>query len=280
MKNRPVYLLFIACFWMIACTKNTPPDKAYRVVRNVSYNGVSVDVVIDKPQNDTVDVLVVYHGTVAFDNKILEAAYNTLDGFKRILTRSDMMIVSVAYPEENLLMGDNIVQAEAALLWVKNKAQQDLGITIRKVFMGGHSQGGYLVTRLNTMHPTNGVIANGPGPLNMEYRCRQEELGLIGVSIACTGLRARYGSPTTNPTPYFDRSLLNFTNGHKSDILFVQGLDDSPIQLYSWPTFKQSITACTNCRERLFLELPNAGHTALFESNTAKTEFNKFIQLR
>ena len=280
MKNRPVYLLFIACFWMIACTKNTPPDKAYRVVRNVSYNGVSVDVVIDKPQNDTVDVLVVYHGTVAFDSKILEAAYNTLDGFKRILTRSDMMIVSVAYPEENLLMGDNIVQAEAALLWVKNKAQQDLGITIRKVFMGGHSQGGYLVTRLNTMHPTNGVIANGPGPLNMEYRCRQEELGLIGVSIACTGLRARYGSPTTNPTPYFDRSLLNFTNGHKSDILFVQGLDDSPIQLYSWPTFKQSITACTNCRERLFLELPNAGHTALFESNTAKTEFNKFIQLR
>jgi hypothetical protein len=280
MKNRPVYLLFVACFWMIACTKNTPPNKAYRVVRNVSYNGVSVDVVIDKPQNDTVDVLVVYHGTVAFDSKILEAAYNTLDGFKRILTRSDMMIVSVAYPEENLLMGDNIVQAEAALLWVKNKAQQDLGITIRKVFMGGHSQGGYLVTRLNTMHPTNGVIANGPGPLNMEYRCRQEELGLIGVSIACTGLRARYGSPTTNPTPYFDRSLLNFTNGHKSDILFVQGLDDSPIQLYSWPTFKQSITACTNCRERLFLELPNVGHTALFESNTAKTEFNKFIQLR
>jgi hypothetical protein len=280
MKNRPVYLLFVACFWMIACTKNTPPDKAYRVVRNVSYNGVSVDVVIDKPQNDTVDVLVVYHGTVAFDSKILEAAYNTLDGFKRILTRSNMMIVSVAYPEENLLMGDNIVHAEAALLWVKNKAQQDLGITIRKVFMGGHSQGGYLVTRLNTMHPTNGVIANGPGPLNMEYRCRQEELGLIGVSIACTGLRARYGSPTTNPTPYFDRSLLNFTNGHKSDILFVQGLDDSPIQLYSWPTFKQSITACTNCRERLFLELPNVGHTALFESNTAKTEFNKFIQLR
>jgi len=280
MKNRPVYLLFVACFWMTACTKNTPPDKAYRVVRNISYNGVSVDVVIDKPQNDTVDVLVVYHGTVALDSKILEAAHNTLDGFKRILTRSDMMIVSVAYPEENLLMGDNIVQAEAALLWVKNKVQQDLGITTRKIFMGGHSQGGYLVTRLNTMHPTNGVIANGPGPLNMEYRCRQEELGLIGVSIACTGLRARYGSPTTNPTPYFDRSLLNFTNGHKSDILFVQGLDDSPIQLYSWPTFKQSITACTNCRERLFLELPNVGHTALFESNTAKTEFNKFIQLR
>jgi hypothetical protein len=280
MNKRPLYLLFTAFFWITACTKNTLPDKAYRVVRNINYNGVSVDVVIDKPQNDTVDVLVVYHGTVAFDSKILEAAYNTLDGFKRILNRSDMMIVSVAYPEENLLMGDNIVQAEAALLWVKNKAQQELGITTRKIFIAGHSQGGYLVTRLNTMHPTNGVIANGPGPLNMGYRCQQEELGLIGVSIACTGLRARYGSPTVNPAPYFDRSLLNFTNGHKSDILFVQGLEDSPIQLYSWPGFKQNITACINCRERLFVELPNAGHTALFESSTAKTEFNKFIQLR
>ncbi|NDF98267.1 MAG: hypothetical protein EB101_04945 [Chitinophagia bacterium] len=280
MIKKSPYLLFAVLFWLIACTKSTMPDKAYRVVRNISYNGVSVDVVIDKPKNDTVDVLVVYHGTVTFDSKILEAAQNTLDGFKRILTRSDMMIVSVAYPEENLLMGDNIVQAEAALLWVKNKAQQDLGITTRKVFIAGHSQGGYLVTRLNTMHPTNGAIANGPGPLNMGYRCQQEELGLIGVSIACTGLKARYGSPAVNPTPYAERSLLNFTNRHKADILFVQGMEDSPIQLYSWPTFKQSITACTDCRERLFLELPNVGHTALFESSTAKTEFNKFIQLR
>ena len=245
MIKRPPYLLFAALFWMIACTKSTPPDKAYRVVRNISYNGVSVNVVIDKPKNDTVDVLVVYHGTVTFDSKILEAAQNTLDGFKRILTRSDMMIVSVAYPEENLLMGDNIVQAEAALLWVKNKAQQDLGITTRKVFIAGHSQGGYLVTRLNTLHATNGVIANGPGPLNLVYRCQQEELGLIGVSIACTGLKSRYGPPGTNPTPYNERSLLNFTNRHLSDILFVQGMQDSPIQLYSWPTFKQSINACT-----------------------------------
>ena len=273
-------MLIAALFWLIACTKSTLPDKAYRVVRNISYNGVSVDVVIDKPKNDTVDVLVVYHGTVTFDSKILEAAQNTLDGFKRILSRSDMMIVSVAYPEENLLMGDNIVQAEAALLWVKNKAQQDLGITTRKVFIAGHSQGGYLVTRLNTMHATNGVIANGPGPLNLVYRCQQEELGLIGVSIACTGLKSRYGPTGTNPTPYNERSLLNFTNRHLSDILFVQGMQDSPIQLYSWPTFKQSINACTNCRERQFLELPVFGHTALFESSVAKTEFNKFIELR
>ncbi|MBM3915199.1 MAG: hypothetical protein FJ348_04065 [Sphingomonadales bacterium] len=280
MSHKTQFLLLILYWGLATCSKNVTPVKAYRIVKSVNYNGVSVDVVIDKPLNDTVDVLVVYHGTVAFDSKILEAAQNTLDGFKRILTRSDMMIVSVAYPEENLLMGDNIVQAEAALLWVKNKANQELGLTTRKIFLAGHSQGGYLVAMLNTMHATNGVIANGPGPLNLVYRCQQEEQGLIGASIACTGLKARYGLTSLNPNPYYQRSLLNFTEGYKADILFVQGLEDSPIQMYSWPTFKQNVDACTNCRERIFLELPNLGHTAIFESSTAKSAFNNFIQLR
>ena len=108
----------------------------------------------DDPPNP-VDVLLVFPGTVLYDSNIMTAANTTLDKFRDILDRKDMMIVSVAYPQENLLLGDNIVQAEAALLWLKNKANQELGITVKKVFLGGHSQGGYLVTRLNTMHQTN-----------------------------------------------------------------------------------------------------------------------------
>ncbi|MBM3433076.1 MAG: hypothetical protein FJX92_08800 [Bacteroidetes bacterium] len=273
----PVFLVGLAVH---SCKKKEPADTAYQIVRKINYNGVSVDVVIDKPKNDVVDVLVLYHGTVTFDNKILEAAYNTLDGFKRILNRTDMMLVSVAYPEENLLMGDNLPFAEAALLWVKNKAAQELGITIRKVFLGGHSQGGYIVTRLNTMHATNGVIANAPGPLNLVYRCQLEETGQITNSIACRQLAATYGNTTTNPNPYYLRSLSNFTSPFKSDILFVQGLEDSPIQLYSWPTFKQAVNACTDCRERQFLEIPGYGHNSLFQSPIGQTEFNRFIQAR
>jgi poly(3-hydroxybutyrate) depolymerase len=253
---------------------------AYRITKNISYNGVSVNVVIDKPQNDVVDVLLVYHGTVAFDNKILDAANNTLDGFKRILQRTDMMIVSVAYPEENLLMGDNLVHSEAALLWVKHKAAQELGITVKKIFLAGHSQGGYLVTRLNTLHATNGVIANGPGPLNLVYRCELEENGQIQSSIACNLLQNAYGTTMTNPDAYFQRSLLNYASGFQSDILFVQGLNDSPIQMYSWPLFKQSVSSCADCREVQFLEIPGLGHTALFESAQAEVVFNDFINSR
>ena len=51
------------------------------------------------------------------------------------------MIVSVVYPEqdpntlEGLLMGDNIVYAEVALLWVKEQANIELGINIQRVFL-------------------------------------------------------------------------------------------------------------------------------------------------
>lgn len=280
-----ICLLILISLPICSCNKpeddpGNPDSTAYRSTKDIHYNGVSVRVVIDKPQNDAVDVLLTFHGTVAYDSKILEAANNTLDNFKRILDRSDMMIVSVAYPEENLLMGDNLRHCEAALLWVKYKAEEELGIKLGKIFLAGHSQGGYLVTRLNTLHQTNGVIANGPGPLNLVFRCQLEENGQLQQGIACNLLNTTYGATSANPEAYHQRSLLNFTSGYKSDILFVQGLNDSPIQMYSWPTFKQEVTQCSDCREVEFLELPNAGHGALFESAQAKTAFNRFINSR
>lgn len=279
-----ILTLVLSCF-AFSCEKpptdnEVPLNKAWRAVKNISHQGVSVDVVIDKPQNDTVDVLLVFHGTVMFDHKILEAAHNTLDGFKRILDRSDMMMVSVAYPEENLLIGDNMVHAEAALLWLKNSAAQELGVNVRKIFLAGHSQGGYIATRLNTLHGSNGVIANGPGPLNLAYRCQLEENGQIPGGIACNLLRQSYGSATTNPDPYLQRSLLQFTSNYQADILFVQGMNDSAIQMYSWPVFKQKLLQCSDCKSIQFLEIPGFGHSALFESTLARETFNRFISER
>ena len=254
-----------------------PVPTAYRIIQTVTYDSVSVDVVIDKPALDEVDVLLVFHGTVLYDSNIMAAANNTLDKFKDLLDRDDMMIVSVAYPQENLLFGDNIVQGEAALLWLKNVASQELGITVKKIFLGGHSQGGYMVTRLNTMHETNGVIANAPGPLNLVFRCELEENGQIQASAACSLLESVYGTTSENPDAYFQRSLLHYVDDFRSDILFFQGLDDSPIQIYSWPTFKEEVSSCTNCQNRQFVEIPGGTHPALFESQSAKIEFNQFI---
>jgi hypothetical protein len=280
-------LIFFIAIFLSSCDKEEQATTqvpsipiAYRQTKTIAYNSISVDVIVDKPALNEVDVLLVFHGTVLYDTSLMTAANNTLDKFKGILDRKDMMIVSVIYPQENVLLGDNIVQAEAALLWIKNKANQELGIKVKKVFLGGHSQGGYIVTRLNTMHQTNGVIANAPGPLNLVYRCQLEERGQIQSGAVCSKLKSVYGTTATNSTAYFQRSLLNFTKGFKSDILFVQGLSDAPIQLYSWPTFKQDVMSCTNCQKSQFVEIVGGEHGSLFESPLAKTEFNTFINSR
>jgi hypothetical protein len=280
-------LIFFIAIFLSSCDKEEQATTqvssipiAYRQTKTIAYNSISVDVIVDKPALNEVDVLLVFHGTVLYDTSLMTAANNTLDKFKGILDRKDMMIVSVIYPQENVLLGDNIVQAEAALLWIKNKANQELGIKVKKVFLGGHSQGGYIVTRLNTMHQTNGAIANAPGPLNLVYRCQLEENGQIQSGAVCSKLKSVYGTTTTNSTAYFQRSLLNFTKGFKSDILFVQGLNDAPIQLYSWPTFKQDVSSCTNCQKSQFVEIVGGEHGSLFESPLAKTEFNTFINSR
>jgi hypothetical protein len=270
-------ILFISCDKENTTGQPSPSPSSYRITRTISYNNINVDVIIDKPALNDVDVLITYHGTVQSDNNIISAAENTLNQFKNILNRKDMMMVSVAHPQLKILFGDNITQAEAALLWVKNKADQELGIKVKKIFIAGHSQGGYLVTRLNTMHQTNGVIANAPGPLNLVFRCQLEENGQTLQSYVCDTLRKVYGTTASNSNAYYQRSLLNFTNGFKSDILFVQGLDDMAIQMYSWPTFKQDVLNCTNCQDRQFVEVAGAGHGALFESQSAKTAFNNFI---
>lgn len=275
-----------ACFLLlsiiVSCTKTTKGEinPAYQTTKKISYNGVSVQVIIDKPAGNEFDVLLVYHGTVIYDSEILLAAKNTLDSFKAILENKNMLVISVAYPEENLLFGDNFRECEAALLWLKNNASTELGIKINKVFLAGHSQGGYQVTRLNTVHPTNGVIASAPGPLNLVYRCQLEENGQLAPTPQCDLLRNYYGTTKINPDGYSKRSLLNFTNGQTSDILFIQGLNDSPIQMYSWPYFKADLLNCSSCKGVQFLEVPGQGHPALFNSSTAIATFNNFIKAR
>ena len=277
--NKYLIVFFIVFF---SCKTQDPiiPSEpvAYRQSKTINYNQKAINIIIDKPALDNVDVLMVFHGTVLNDSNLMEAANTTLDSFKKLLDSSKMMFVSVIYPQEKILLGDNVQLCESALLWLKYNASSELGIKINKIFLAGHSQGAYVATRLNTMHQTNGVIANAPGPLNLIYRCKLEEDGKIKSGVECSKLRQEYGLTTDNPDAYFQRSLMNFTYGYKSDILFIQGLADSPIQLYSWPTFKQEVLNCTTCNQRLFFEVPQKGHGSLFQDSSAQKEFIQFIK--
>ena len=255
------------------------PASAAQGLRTVTYGGVSVQVVIHIPPAAVKDALVLYHPTVWFDDRIVPAAENTLENFKRLLYRDDMLLVSVTYPQQNREIGEGLRESEASLLWVKNDASGALGVSVNRIFLAGHSQGAYVVTRLNTLHPTNGVIANAPGPLDFEYRCLLEERGSAPGSQECGLMVQRYGLASTNPAPYRKISLLSFTEGFKADTLYVQGLDDSAIQMRSWPLFRQAVQACKNCQRPVFLDVAG-GHDALFTSFTAREAFNQFIDQR
>ena len=41
--------------------------------------------------------------------------------------------------------------------------------------------------------------------------------------------------------------------------------------------FQKEVTSCSTCQNREFVEITGGGHVSLFESMTAKTEFNNFL---
>ncbi len=274
------YLLLIF-FPLFACSSSDEEIQettTERIQKTLSFNGVEVESVIQFPPQKEVDVLLIFRGTLRDDNRIIEGAHNAMERFSTILQREDMLLISVAYPEENLLFGDNIAHAEAALLWVKNKAEQELDVQINRIFLAGHSQGGYLVTRLNTMHATDGVIANAPGPLNLLFRCQLEENNQVPNEMECDLLRETYGTTAENPDAYLERSLLHFTENHLSPLLIVQGLNDSPIQMHSWPIFKEKLEECENCAPIQWVEIPNQGHISMFNHPSGRQAFNAFLE--
>ena len=243
----------------------------------INQNDVSLQIIVDKPTEQSADVILVFHGSAETDDKIVQAAQKNLDETKKLIKRNDVMIVSVAYPEEGLMIGDNLKHSEAALLWVKQKAASALNIQLKRIFLLGHSQGGYIVTRLNTLHATDGVIANAPGPLDLKFRCELEETGKILESGNCRRIREAYGSTVDNPNAYSDRSLLSHLSGFKSPILFTQGISDTRIQLKSWPTLKDKVSQCSACAQARFQELEGE-HAALFSNPKGQSLLNEFIK--
>ena len=164
---------------------------------------------------------------------------------------------------------------EAALLWLKNKASQELGITVNKISLVA------LPRRLcgnKTQYytPNKWWIANAPGPINLVFRCQLEENGQIQSGAVCSRLENEYGTTSITLTHIF-KGHYSISQVTSSQILFVQGLNDSPIQMNLWPTFKQDVISCSTCQNRQFVEIPSGGHVSLFESLSAKTEFNNFI---
>lgn len=273
-------IVLICCFTFSAFAQQSRVNTNFPdgTVRTISSGDVEVDVVIDQPRVAEADVILCFHGTASTNDKIISAAKQTLEKVKSITQRQDILFISVAYPEEGLLMGDQIPASELALLWVKQSASSELNIKIRKIFLVGHSQGGYVVIWLNSIHKTDGVIANAPGPIDLCFRCELEEKrSQSGYGKVCQLMFDKYGAASTNPEPYQRRSLLAVTQTQLSSLLIVQGMRDSRIQMRNWPLLKKGLNACKGCAPVQLLEVADAGHGALFMDEGAQKAYQAMI---
>ena len=156
-----------------------------------TYNGYPVRGYLYYPTSlgvsSDLDVVVLYHGTITdIDTSPLKAADTFMKIAQNKVDLKDKLIFSVAYPQDAIplyvnnpqlaeqqfpgfanninYLGDNIVYAEAALLWVQNRlsyylASNNIPKTVNKVYTFGHSQGAYLTHRLNTLQSARYEIA-------------------------------------------------------------------------------------------------------------------------
>ena len=208
----------------------------------------------------------------------------------------DKIIFSVAYPQGsidvtqniNLLtvgqlstfrFGDNLPYARSALKWAKNNLNSFMssnGISkiIDKVYMFGHSQGGSLVHKLNTLEITNGVIANAPGPIRLDETCAAVE-SIGGTDITCSKLFSAYGTASATPlssNEYYLRSVFNYTTGHLAPITYLQALDDTTGYVPGVDgqvVWMSELISAMNANNQNFkyYTVPNGGHDA-FVFNT------------
>ena len=200
-----------------------PTDGETHTINGTSYPVMGKLYVPVGLTDNQIDVVVVFHGTLTEggNSTIGQAASDMLDRFVNTNTTNlnirDKIIFSVAYPQDHIpqnrqfnltgvgteqadfLMGDNLPYARAAVGWVKNSlnayiAAQGGSKTIKDVYLFGHSQGGKLVSKINTLETgIAGVIANAPGPIQFDQTCTA-----VPGGTSCSKVSAIYGTPEEN----------------------------------------------------------------------------------
>ena len=197
-----------------------PSDGETETIDGVSYP-VMGRLYVPTSIGNSIDVIVAFHGTIEDDDSdpanqdgIAEAALTTLQQLtnQNTVNLRDKIIFSAAYPQDHasnvrqynlsgvgreqadFLMGDNLPYARAAVKWVKNSldtyiAAQGGSQTINDVYLFGHSQGGKLVTKINTLDTgIAGVVANAPGPIQFDQTCSSSP-----SEISCAKIAAIHG---------------------------------------------------------------------------------------
>ena len=284
----------------------TPSDGQTHTVGATSYPVMGKLYVPTSVSPSSVDVVVVFHGTLsdgAVGSSIADAAETSLNYFldQSGLNIRDKIIFSAAYPQDNVsqarnynisgtgteqadfLMGDNLPYARAAVGWVKNSlngymSSNGITKTIGNVYLFGHSQGGKLVTKMNTLETgITGVIANAPGPIQFDQTCA----GGGSTSLSCTKIAAIHGaSAGDGSAPYEAIGLETYTSTHNAPLLFTQALDDTSgggNQATWLQDYINAVDAIPANANTTLTTVPTGGHAAFIANATLQGAIRTFI---
>jgi hypothetical protein len=277
-----------------------PSDSQTYTIGSTSYPVMGSIFVPD--DGATLDLVIAFHGTLpeGGTQTIAESSEIVLD----VLTNPngmnirDKIIFSVAYPQDHIsqsrqynlpgvgreapafIMGSNLPYARAAVEWAKSNivsflASQGITKSIGDVYMFGHSQGGKIVTKLNTIVTgIAGVVANAPGPIQFDQTCAANP-----GNYTCSKIAAIYGPASTNPTPYTNIGLETYTTGHNAPILFTQALDDTTGGGNQSQWLRDFIIAInSNPNPTVTVStVPSGGHDAFVENPQLQNSIRVFI---
>jgi hypothetical protein len=299
---------------------DVPKKVENRIFVSSTYNNLPVRgwLYVPPEGNPSYDVIVLYHGSISSEDAspydAAERFLNLAIEYNRLNIR-DKIIFSVAYPQDvipswstesetlnqqrsqyyfpqinisNFYLGDNLAYAEAALLWVQNQLDSYLSSngfssSTDKIYTFGHSQGGALVHKLNTMHTVDGVISNAPGPIDLVTRCTiSEQAG--DSNLSCAKLKSGFLSVTIEPDKYESISLKNYLTGLKSPTLFTQALDDTTgieggvSQVSNMQNIMEvGLSTCMDCAPYTFNYYATGGHEAFVSNTQLKRDILSFI---
>ena len=279
-----------------------------------TYNNLPVRGFLYVPEvpSDTLNVVVLYHGTITSRGSTpVTASQKFLDIVRnpRGLNLGSYIIFSVAYPQDAIpgwtqaqaqalfpgldltgfILGDNLEYAEASLLWAKNALnnyllENNFTKQFDKIYTFGHSQGGLLVHRLNRLQEVDGVISNAPGPIDLLRRCQYSE-NYNNENVSCTRIREKFGSVTTGQEAYESVSMQSYLNETKSPTLFTQGLDDPGGEDWGFPqpeamkdVVENGLKQCVGCAPSIFKYYSEGGHDAFANSAVVQRDIRFFLE--
>ncbi|RMF55492.1 hypothetical protein D6745_01815 [Candidatus Woesearchaeota archaeon] len=229
----------------------------------------SVTAFLNKPKGIDFDkVIIIAGGYTDTDKGGYNSAKRISDLVKDKFNRLGYLSLVVVYKQETGLGDKDLKDFLCAVRWAKHNAGE-YGLKLDKIYLLGHSRGGYIVSFANTIEKTNGVIANSfVTDLRRLYEMTEnKEIGLYdpelqkrAENIINLTIRSYSGTPDEVPKIWEQKSIIPNINKMKSRYMFTLGNDELKYAHEIMGGLEKAFESCNDCVEWEYVKINNMKH--------------------